>query len=604
MTIRLLAKHDKYTPNTIVTLDAATEAGLIAARLATADMAGGVPYVAPTIANQRYSISVEIDPNGRSIALVGGPGERRLSLNPNGLADSIMFLGSSSMARGSEMPHVPDLDPASNVNVTAGAINPNGIFLVGSKISWGTPRAAGGRLNYYANGTVEYQAPGDTSFGPRVAVSSAQIFYTLQSGNPAYQLYTGFISRFAPATDVAVTFGAPASEVQSLNNVSSWGIPGILQTLLSRPFGKAVTYAVGGTTLVDWVSAMPEWSGVQTDITLIYSGNDIVSRADVPSFLANMEAVIKARQAIGSAVVVGTILPANGRTALTTQAVIEANLGLKSLANRLGFILWDAWPYIAAADGSWASGMNADNLHANGDGATAIVERAIMPAMRHLVSEASADIAASIAYDPVTSPFGNLVPNPSLTGTNGTKGSGVTGEVPTSWIANRNVGSTLTAVLTAPESAGAKALPDGRIGKYLTAVVSNANASAAQGESLRIYLQSGITNFIPGRVYEFTGEFTIQGAGIRTIEVLFSALGSGLPTIRAAAITPNYDGASAVPVGALGGKARTFRFRRRLRVPAIGYTSLNVAVGATFEIGGGATIDVPPTWAVREVAGL
>ncbi|CUI04683.1 hypothetical protein BN2497_4143 [Janthinobacterium sp. CG23_2] len=47
MTIRLLCAHDIYPANAVVTLNAGTEAGLIASKQASATLTGGVPYIAP-----------------------------------------------------------------------------------------------------------------------------------------------------------------------------------------------------------------------------------------------------------------------------------------------------------------------------------------------------------------------------------------------------------------------------------------------------------------------------------------------------------------------------------------------------------------------------
>ena len=55
MTIRLLSKHGIYPVNSTVTLDAATEAGLIAAKIASATLTGGVPYV-PAVEPDTYEI--------------------------------------------------------------------------------------------------------------------------------------------------------------------------------------------------------------------------------------------------------------------------------------------------------------------------------------------------------------------------------------------------------------------------------------------------------------------------------------------------------------------------------------------------------------------
>ena len=77
MAIRLLVKHGIYTPNTVATLDAATEASLIAAKLATANLMGGVQYLPPVIPRQHYPVLVELDPARRAVGVVGGPNEQR-----------------------------------------------------------------------------------------------------------------------------------------------------------------------------------------------------------------------------------------------------------------------------------------------------------------------------------------------------------------------------------------------------------------------------------------------------------------------------------------------------------------------------------------------
>ena len=51
MTIKLLAAYGKYPPNAIITLDSATEAGLIAAAQATATLTGGVVWTDPNVSN-------------------------------------------------------------------------------------------------------------------------------------------------------------------------------------------------------------------------------------------------------------------------------------------------------------------------------------------------------------------------------------------------------------------------------------------------------------------------------------------------------------------------------------------------------------------------
>lgn len=73
MTIRLLAKYRHYPIGSIVTLDAGTEAGLVAAKLADANLASGVPYVAPVVPNQRYPAQVEVDSTSGNVTGIVNP---------------------------------------------------------------------------------------------------------------------------------------------------------------------------------------------------------------------------------------------------------------------------------------------------------------------------------------------------------------------------------------------------------------------------------------------------------------------------------------------------------------------------------------------------
>jgi len=74
MTIKLLAAYGPYPINSIVTLDAGTEAGLIAANQATSTLTGGVPYTAPRGQKQYLPVMVEVDTTnpGGGIALSAG----------------------------------------------------------------------------------------------------------------------------------------------------------------------------------------------------------------------------------------------------------------------------------------------------------------------------------------------------------------------------------------------------------------------------------------------------------------------------------------------------------------------------------------------------
>jgi lysophospholipase L1-like esterase len=96
MTIRLLTPYDKYPVNSIVTLDAGTEAGLIAAKMAQADTTGGTPYVAPTAPNQLVPAQLSVDPFGNVLGLQGPTGKVQ-SISGN-QANTLAVIGDSITA--------------------------------------------------------------------------------------------------------------------------------------------------------------------------------------------------------------------------------------------------------------------------------------------------------------------------------------------------------------------------------------------------------------------------------------------------------------------------------------------------------------------------
>lgn len=75
MTIRLLCAHDKYPANAIVTLAAGTEAGLVAAKMATTDTTGGVPYVELPAPNQIVAADLVYDAAGALIGMTAIDGK-------------------------------------------------------------------------------------------------------------------------------------------------------------------------------------------------------------------------------------------------------------------------------------------------------------------------------------------------------------------------------------------------------------------------------------------------------------------------------------------------------------------------------------------------
>jgi hypothetical protein len=88
MTIRLLVAYGPYPINAVVTLDAGTEAGLVAAKMADTNTAAGVAYVPPTDPNQKYPAQVELTASGSFVGIAGPDGRRVLVVSSSAPSNS------------------------------------------------------------------------------------------------------------------------------------------------------------------------------------------------------------------------------------------------------------------------------------------------------------------------------------------------------------------------------------------------------------------------------------------------------------------------------------------------------------------------------------
>lgn len=98
MTVKLLTPYDKYPANAIVTLDAGTEAGLIAAKMAESNTTGGVVWTAPVEPTQYYDAQLAVRPDAIA-GLVGA--DRKFNLMRDAeIAAPVSNLSSAAGAAG------------------------------------------------------------------------------------------------------------------------------------------------------------------------------------------------------------------------------------------------------------------------------------------------------------------------------------------------------------------------------------------------------------------------------------------------------------------------------------------------------------------------
>lgn len=116
MTVRLLCAYGVYPANAIVTLDAGTEAGLIASKLADSNLTGGVTYVAPVESAPRatdgqYTMNAaktrfvgRVEPDGTVTRLVTVPPAARRPTTLHAVPPTIAYSATAPVSGKSVLP--------------------------------------------------------------------------------------------------------------------------------------------------------------------------------------------------------------------------------------------------------------------------------------------------------------------------------------------------------------------------------------------------------------------------------------------------------------------------------------------------------------------
>lgn len=184
--------------------------------------------------------------------------------------------------------------------------------------------------------------------------------------------------------------------------------------------------------------------------------NDLKANDSVASIKANIVTIIDKLLAAGIHPVVIGILPRNnidtaGFDFDATQRLRRADINRATRAYCLAKGATYVNPDVAWCDpatGDARTGFTGDGVHPNAVGAEALADVVIealpqnlLPPQRELVNN-TYDV-----YDATNNPYGNLLPNGSLTGTGGTKSVNCTGTVANTWTAEMtSVSATSTVV--------------------------------------------------------------------------------------------------------------------------------------------------------------
>lgn len=205
-------------------------------------------------------------------------------------------------------------------------------------------------------------------------------------------------------------------------------------------FQPGSNLGIGGNTTADVLARLSSLIKIKPDIAVVAIGtNDITGALTAQQSIANLKNIWDQLYQAGIVVIACTILPRTSSWGLTAamrnQAVVINNFIRSQQGVRPNFEVVDATSSFldyTAMDGFARAGLQIDGLHPAQAGAF-LYGAAVADVIKRLVPQRD-----ELQTDPtnvwsLTNPSGNLVANGLLAGTTGSKGTGCTGNVATSW---------------------------------------------------------------------------------------------------------------------------------------------------------------------------
>ena len=426
----------------------------------------------------------------------------------------------------------------------AGRMNVVGNFVTAMRCDPGVSTTGSGTLTYnVARHTLSWAAPGD-AVGAEVDVADGG-WFKLNSATANLAMYITIYGPNHPVLDTAETLSL-SGLTTAMGNNNQVGVPGYFNAAYGNPFGENQYWFCGeGFTAAQLLvpSVLAQWRDVYSDISYIDLGtNGISSKATADSVIADIQAIINHRKAVGSRVIVKSVNLSNVTATAagddTRMAKHYANAVLKKLADSMEFEFIDTNRFTVnrlagtLRAPSFANDYNTDLQHLSGLGAYKGAVKALYPTLSRYIPEESAIPTGLISYDSAKCPTGNLLTNGLFKGTGGTKGGIVTGDLADSWSAARAAGATITAVGTMPQSASPIARTDGVPGYWAELAVDNTNVGHAAGEALRIVQTAYVSgsNYTTGDVLVLSGEAEVEyvsGNGVWGLVIFLAMTGGG-----------------------------------------------------------------------------
>ena len=461
-------------------------------------------------------VTAEVDPITGGISLYGS----QFSMPLTGRKKSVMWLGDSLTQSGGNMRHpLQNHTRAHYLSQTFTNLNVNGLCFRYARHHPETPTGNGTLRYYAATDSITWQAFGDTEGAP-VSFGNGG-FLVVESGTANKTCYIACVSRFKPSANASDTINVTGTA--DITRCDFSGFTGWAEALLGCPFDDSWNYGLSGSQAVEHWLWKAQWENVFTDITVIHLGtNNTSDMTGAAAEYSALESIVKSRIAVGSKVVVCTLFPSNGMTAAQYGAKEWFRQKTMKMCADLGVDCADGWAYLAnplATDGSYRTdNVSDDGLHTSVKGSYIFAKKALVPILQKYVSSHPRP-NAGVAYDATTAPKGNLLTNGVFTGTAGTKGTRVTGDIATSWTAGMVGGSVATCVATAPQSASPVARSDGFPGNWMRFTLSN--SGGVNYEYLSLYQSAYVSasNYSAGDYLVAECEIQISSNGISNMTV-------------------------------------------------------------------------------------
>lgn len=508
-----------------------------------------------------------------------------------------------------QTPRVPYYGDAVTFTNISGA----GSYMRHYRFNRGCSKASGGSLVFdKAAKTLKWKAPGDTAgsdggYGAPVSVASPG-WIRLESGSPNMDMCCSIMPVNEPASSQTDSVNLSGLTTPYIG-MHGLGSPiGHFNALYGNPF-KEAQYPFFCTLMrnSDLQDSYPSWQDIPTDITVIWqhpTGISTIPAANTA--LANYQDTIQRRKDRGSHVVVMSMAELNGYSDATMAAIMHMNQRLMELSYTQGFEFIDVNSILRNITSGTISdplntlNLSTDQLLMSTRGAYLIAKYAMYPVLSKYLPSISQKSAHMIPYSS-TNNWGNLLTNGLFTGyatVSGTKGTGVSGDLGTSWTCNRSSGSTITAVCTMPDSGAPIPRTDGYPGNWARIAISNANPSAAAGEAIRLFQTTDISssNYTTGDIIQFDGTLKLSSVvGLRAISLTITSNTGNSIVMGNNGSTTNYL------AGNLNGDTIVYNLSSMPMTLGIGTTSLNISLVLTFDINGSATVDIGQDWMLRKL---